>query len=340
MNFWTEKRLNRLTIFLAVILLFILASNFIPVGYFVTAPGLAIPLDEIIEVRKGEKDAVGAFYLTSVTEQEAKLFNYLYIRLLKPRGLELSPKEVSMPEGIDEERYIKIMEDMMSESQLFAKYNALKLLGYKTEITGDGAEIVEVMEESKAKDLLQSGDIIVAIEGKAVRLASEAVNLIQQHAVGDIIPIQVKRKKEWKDLQIPTMEMKEAPGKASIGIYIMTHNREYHFPVEVDIAAKNIVGPSAGTMFTLEIINQLDPEDLTRGYKIAGTGTVDMDGKVGPIDGVMQKVLAAEREGAEYFLAPEDNYADAVKAATQLKVIKVKTVEEALQFLRGLTPKK
>lgn len=340
MNFWTEKRLNQLTILLALMLLFILASNFIPVGYYVTAPGLAIPLEEIIDVEKGEKDAAGAFYLTSVTEQEAKLFNYLYIQLLKPKGLELSPKEVSMPEGIDEERYIKIMEDMMKESQLFAKYNALKALGYKTEITGDGAEVAEVMEESKAKGILEPEDIIISIDGEEVKLASEAVNLIQKHAIGDVVSIQVKRKNEVKNLSVPTIELESSPGKASIGIYIMTHNREYHFPVDVNIAAENIIGPSAGAMFTLEIINQLDPEDLTRGYKIAGTGTMDMDGLIGPIDGVMQKILAAEREGAEYFLSPEENYPDAVKAATKVKVIKVKTIEDALTFLRGLTPKK
>lgn len=340
MNFWTEKRLNQLTIFLALILLLILASNFIPVGYYVTAPGLALPLEEIIEVPKGEKDAAGAFYLTSVTEQEAKLFNYLYIRLLRPKGLELSPKEVSMPEGIDEERYIEIMEDMMKESQLFAKYNALKELGYQTAITGDGAEVVEIMEESKAKGILEPEDIIVAIDGQEVKLASEAVTLIQSHAAGDRVSIRVKRQKALKDLEVETIEMEEAAGKASIGIYILTHNREYQFPVDVNIAAENIVGPSAGTMFTLEIINQLDPLDLTKGYKIAGTGTVDMDGNVGPIDGVTQKIMAAEREGAEYFLSPEENYQDAVKAATKVQVIRIKTVKEALTFLRGLTPKK
>ncbi|MGD0006433.1 MAG: S16 family serine protease, partial [Anaerolineaceae bacterium] len=98
-------------------------------------------------------------------------------------------------------------------------------------------------------------------------------------------------------------------------------------------------GPSAGLMFTLTVYNLLSPVDLTGGHKIAGTGTISPDGSVGPIGGVEQKVAAAEMAGAEYFFAPADNYADALKAARRIKVIKIETVEQAVAFLHSLPPK-
>lgn len=337
MNFWTEKRLNQLTLILAMVLLFIVASNYIQVDYFITSPGAALELDRIITVEGGEKDADGVFFLTSVTQRDSNLFNYLYIQLVKPRGIVLSPKGESLPEEMDMEEYYKIMEDMMYESQLAAKYIALTKMGYSATISGHGAEIYEVMETSKAVDLLQKGDIIVEIEGNKIELASEAVAQIQKHKPGEIVPLKIKRDEEIIPLKVETIELEDSPGKASIGIYIMTYQREIHLPMDVNIATENIVGPSAGTMFTLEIINQLDTkEDLTQGYKIAGTGTMNVDGVVGPIDGVEQKIVAAEERGAQYFFSPPENYIDAVKAASSLIVVKIETIDDALAFLRNL----
>lgn len=336
MEFWTERRLNAITIFLAIILVLLAASNFIKVEYYITSPGVAMPLDQVITVEKGTKNAEGAFYLTAVSSRQASVFNYVYIKLMKPRGIELSTKKESLPENISMDQYVKIMEDMMRESQLFAKYVGLKEMGYQTKISGHGAEIVEIMETSKAKGILKSGDVITAVDGKKVQLSTEAVTLIQKHHIGEKVNLHIQREKKSLDVKVPTVELKDNPKKASIGIYIMTYERQYSFPLNIDIATSNIIGPSAGTMFTLEIINQLDPEDLTKGYQIAGTGTIDMDGIVGPIDGVEQKVIASERQGAEYFLAPAENYKDAVKAARTIKVVKMHTVDEALKFLRNL----
>ncbi|AZR72737.1 signal protein PDZ [Anoxybacter fermentans] len=337
MSFGTEKKLNTITIILVLVLIFIVLSNFIKVNYFITAPGLALPLDKIITVEKGKKDAKGAFYLTAVTSKQASLFNYIYITLVKPKGIELTPKELTLPPEMDMEQYIKIMEDMMVESQMFAKVVALRKMGYETDIRGHGAEVVEIMENSNAREILEKGDIIVAIDGEPVSLASEAVQLIQRHEIGDIVKLQVKRNEELLNFEVKTIELKENPGKASVGIYIMTHNREYSFPLDIDISTENIIGPSAGTMFALEIINQLHPEDITKGYKIAGTGTIDLEGRVGTISGVVQKVMAAEARGVDYFFVPLGNYEEAKAAATSVKVVKVETIDDALNFLKKLT---
>jgi len=97
-------------------------------------------------------------------------------------------------------------------------------------------------------------------------------------------------------------------------------------------------GPSAGLMFTLTVYNLVTPKDLTGGRKIAGTGTIDMDGTVGPIGGVEQKVAAAEAAGAEYFLSPVENYENARAVARHIQVVKIATVEQAVEFLHSLSP--
>ena len=101
---------------------------------------------------------------------------------------------------------------------------------------------------------------------------------------------------------------------------------------------KIVGGPSAGLLFTLTVYNLLTPDDLTGGHIIAGTGTINPDGTVGPIGGVAQKVVGAEVAGAEYFLSPPENYADAAAAASTIRVVKVTTAEEAIQFLKSLSP--
>ena len=75
---------------------------------------------------------------------------------------------------------------------------------------------------------------------------------------------------------------------------------------KVKIDSHEIGGPSAGLMFTLEIYNQLVEDDLTRGHEIAGTGTINEKGEVGPIGGIQQKVVAASDAGAEVFFAPNE----------------------------------
>ena len=124
-----------------------------------------------------------------------------------------------------------------------------------------------------------------------------------------------------------------------IGISIVQHNSGFSLPFPVEIVPQKVNGgPSAGLMFTLGVYDLVTGQDLTGGRKIAGTGTIDLEGNVGPIGGVQQKVVAAERAGAEYFLSPPENYPDALAMATHITVIKIATAQDAIDFLRSLPP--
>ncbi|NNK91535.1 MAG: hypothetical protein HKO87_03805, partial [Acidimicrobiia bacterium] len=114
---------------------------------------------------------------------------------------------------------------------------------------------------------------------------------------------------------------------------------DFVFPVDVEIDSRNIGGPSAGLMFTLQIIDELTPQELTRGYRVAGTGSIDSEGNVGAIGGVRQKVFGAIEQGVDYVLVPSANYEDAADAAgDDIDVVSVDTLGDALAFLETLDP--
>jgi PDZ domain-containing protein len=129
----------------------------------------------------------------------------------------------------------------------------------------------------------------------------------------------------------------EPDGSPRIGITVESAGFDVDLPFPAEIVPQKISGgPSAGLIFTLTVYNLVTPEDLTGGRRIAGTGAINPDGTVGPIGGVQQKVIGAEWTGAEYFLSPPENYADALAAARRIEVVEVATAEQAIEFLRRL----
>ncbi|WP_434533604.1 YlbL family protein [Bifidobacterium psychraerophilum] len=103
---------------------------------------------------------------------------------------------------------------------------------------------------------------------------------------------------------------------------------------KVSIHVDDIGGPSAGLMYTLGTIDKLTEQNETGGKKIAGTGTMDDEGKVGAIGGIRLKMLGAKRDGAQWFLAPASNCSDVVgHVPSGLRVVKVSTLDGAYQAL-------
>ena len=151
---------------------------------------------------------------------------------------------------------------------------------------------------------------------------------------GSTIGLTVSRSEHILNVNIRPLQTN---GPARIGISVAQHSNGFSLPFPVKIASQKISGgPSAGLMFTLGVFDLVTGDNLAGGRKIAGTGTIDLEGNVGPIGGVQQKVVASERVGAEYFLCPADNYSDALSTATSIKVVKIATAQDAINFLRGL----
>ncbi len=230
----------------------------------------------------------------------------------------------------------------MQNSTQTAVIVALRRLGYKVDLNGQGAEVDAVVAKSPAANLLVPGDVIVAFDGTAVLTNDALVTAIRKHRPGDRVMITVKESAPPRT-ETKTVVLGQAPADgttptphAFLGIAATTKEQP-NLPIDVKIDPGNIGGPSAGLSFTLGIIEDLTGTDITGGKSIAVTGTINADGSVGDVGGVAQKAVAVRKAGAIAFLVPKGEGKVAQQhAGPQVKVIEVTTLEEALAALHTL----
>jgi PDZ domain-containing protein len=305
---------------------------FTPTPYYVTAPGAAIDTSRLVAVPGGEvrRDHL---YMLIVASQPANLFWYLYARL-DPRA-ELETAESFLGGLENYEQYEEISRRMMRDSREIAKAVALQQLGYGRGVQAAGAEVTGLLQNSPARGYLQPGDVITAVADRPVSTADELRAALQAIPGGQTVTLRIERGGRTLTLSVPTVPHAdpERAGSAALGVYIADALR-FDVPLPVTVASGQITGPSAGLMFTLQIIDQLTPGGITGGLRVAGTGTIEPDGRVGAIGGVKQKVYTAEAAGADVIFVPQANYAAALAAATRIQVVPVTHVQEALAWLR------
>ena len=238
------------------------------------------------------------------------------------------PLDSVFPEGVTTEQRDERNATLMVDSQHEATAAALNELGYDT-----GAEVVvvDVVADSPAAGVLESDDVVTAIDGVAVDSATTLRERIQE-AGGDPVSLTVLRDGEEQTVEV-TPE-KHTEGGTTTWLIGITLRTDYDFEIDVTIQLDNVGGPSAGMMFALGIIDTLTPGELNGGENVAGTGTIDAAGTVGPIGGIRQKLYGARDAGAEYFLAPEANCDEVVGHVPDgLQVIRTATLDESLAAL-------
>ena len=238
------------------------------------------------------------------------------------------PLDSVFPEGVTTEQRDERNAMLMVDSQHEATAAALNELGYDT-----GAKVVvqEAVADAPADGLLEGEDVITAIDGSPVTSATQLREAIQE-AGGDPVALTVLRDGEEKTVEVTPEEHTENDVTTwLIGITLRT---DYDFELDVTLQLDNVGGPSAGMMFALGIIDTLTEGQLNGGHDIAGTGTIDAEGTVGPIGGIRQKLYGARDAGADYFLAPASNCDEVVGHVPDgLQVIRTSTLEESLAAL-------
>ncbi len=230
----------------------------------------------------------------------------------------------------------------MQNSTQTAVIVALRRLGYKVDLNGQGAEVDAVVAKSPAANILVPGDVIVAFDGMPIRSNESLVAAIRKHHAGDRVVFQVEGSSPPRT-ETKTVVLGQAPPDTTtptphgfLGIATTT-KQQPNLPINVTIDPGNIGGPSAGLSFTLGMIDELSSGDLTGGKSIAVTGTINPDGSVGDVGGVAQKAVAVRNTKAVAFLVPKGEGAVARRhAGSHVKVIEVTTLEEALNALRSL----
>ena len=326
-----------------IALLIVLIGN-MPLPYYVSRPGMAMELSHVIEVENGH-EASGEFMLTTIRLGKANVFSYL-MTIVHPYYL-LEPEEAVRSDHESDEEYRVRQLYMMETSQENALQVAFEHTGHHYVVKYHGIYVLTILEGSPADGILKPGDRIIAVDGRMVERAEDFTSYVQTRREGDTIELSVVRDEKERKESI-TLQMIPEIGKPGIGISLV-EDKEVTTDPEVTIDTEDIGGPSAGLMFALEIYNQLSDNDITKGYRIAGTGTISPEGEVGPIGGIGQKVVAAAEAGAEIFFAPNEkgkagsNYEQAVETArdidTDMIIVPVDTFAEALDFLWSLTEK-
>ncbi|WP_110929315.1 SepM family pheromone-processing serine protease [Bacillus massiliglaciei] len=330
---------------LLILLVLITISSFFYLPYYVSKPGMAQELEPIVDVTDAD-EANGSFMLTTIRMGKANIISYLMAKWSKYQ--EIYPESAIRTEDETDEEYNVRQLHLMDSSKTNAIKVAYEKAGKEFSLQYKGVYVLDVLEDMPASRLLQPGDQIIQVDQLKFGSSKEFMDYISSKKAGDKVHIVYKREETEKTGTITLQSFKDDPNRVGIGISLDDYKRILTKP-PVSIDSEEIGGPSAGLMFTLEIYNQLTDGDLTGGYKIAGTGTMAEDGTVGPIGGISQKIVAADKSGAEIFFAPNEkgaktsNYREALAAAkdigTDMKIIPVDDFQDALDYLGQLKKK-
>lgn len=231
---------------------------------------------------------------------------------------------------IPPDEFEKINIEAMSDSKTTAQVLALRHLGF-TDLS-DGAEIVDVDPILPAGPLLIEKDVIVGVDDRPVTSSTDLVAAIQTRQPGDVLRLRLDR--AGKRVELDATLGKGDDGRPLLGVRLTTRVK---LPFEITIDSGQVVGPSAGLAYALELVDLLTPGELTGGMAVAATGDLRPDGSVAPIGGVKQKTVTVRQAGAKVFLVPSANFEEAQdRAGDDLQVFAVDSFDDALKVLGGL----
>lgn len=334
----------RISLFLLALVLFL--ASFYTLPYYVSKPGMAKELEPIIDVENGYEED-GSFMLTTIRMGKANIYTYLLASFSDYQ--EIYPEESIRSKEETEEEYNVRQLHLMANSKQAAVEVAYKKAGIPINYQYKGVYVLNVVEGMPASGKLEPGDRIFKVDGIEFASSEEFMQYVGGKSSGEKITLSYVRKEKEKEAIIQVQPFPDDVSRVGIGIGLVD-DKELLVEPKVDINTEDIGGPSAGFMFSLEIYNQLTEVDLTRGYEIAGTGTISPEGVIGRIGGIEQKIVAADKAGADIFFAPfeegaeDSNYNAAVKTAkdidTEMEIVPVDIFDEAISYLEELDPKK
>jgi PDZ domain-containing protein len=340
--------MSRRTLASAVVacLLLVLASvaAFLPVPYVTMSPGPTV--DVLAKAKKDGKEIItvsghktypteGDLRLTTVSvtnpAQKVHLVSVLGAWFDGTRAV--YPRDVIYPPDKSAEESEQESSVEMVSSQDTSIAAALGELGYELPLQ---IEVLAVTKGSPAAGQLRVRDKIREINGVPIRRIGQVTKAVQQTGVGKTATFVVRRGSTDETVELTAEASKDDPDTAVVGVQIGTG---YDFPFEVSVRLdQDIGGPSAGLIFSLGVYDKLTPGPLSGGNDIAGTGTITAAGRVGPIGGIQQKIVAAADAGAKIFLVPAANcesarHADVKKG--EIRLVKAATLHSAVTSLEA-----
>ncbi len=324
------------TVVLVLVVVFV--NQQISLPYFVLAPGGARPVNSAIQIPQDhEYPPKGKLLYTTVSLIQAHPFDILWSQFDSQD--EIQKRKAIIGDSTPKE-YLEQNNLSMDESRMIATSVAMKKAGYNVTQLGDGASIKFVKENTPAAGKLNAGETIIAIGGKPVKVGSDVTSLVRAAPSGSKLAFDVKAADgKTRTVDLMTAERPDTPAgrpKVSyVGVSVQTLNPRIDtpFPVKVDLGA--VGGPSAGLAMSVALLDELTPGELTGGKEIAATGTIDLDGNVGEVGGVKQKVAAVRRDSkARVFIVPRSEEEMARRyAGKNLKVVGVDNLDQAVSAI-------
>lgn len=332
---------------IAFLFVFLVRADQVGIDEYILAPGSATDTADAVVVSGAETfDPQGEIAFTTVTiRRSISVWEWFWARYDDTSEL-VPAEEIDGDRSREETR--QVTQFQMNQSQDTATLVALNFLGFELVPEVEGAFVLRLVEDSPAEAVLQLGDLITEVNGTPVRASEDLGDAIRALAPGDEVDISLRRANEDGgrdgsdedavpvDLTIELAAHPDIEGSGFLGVQIETPIRA-DAPFDVGFEVGRVRGPSAGLAFSLAIIDVLSEGELTGGLKVATTGTISVNGVVGPVGGVPQKIEAAKRSGIELFLVPPSELLDAAAAAgDDLDVRCIQTLSDAVLVLAEL----
>lgn len=315
-----KKTLKENLLFILIILCMFLILN-IKLPYYISAPGGTINILE----RLGDNKTGGSLNMLYVTEYDGTVLSLIMGKMIKSWDISKIENQRLLDESLDDIKVRnKVMLDNSIQNAIFVAYN---YMGKDIKITKSDNIIIGLTKESE----LKIGDKLVKCDGNEINDIVDIKNVVNGKSVGDYVNFEILRDDVLMEVNL------KVDNDHLLGIVMVT-NYEYELSDDIDIKFKNSEGGSSGgLMLSLAIYQEKSGIDIVRGRKIAGTGTIDINGNVGEIDGIKYKIIGAHNNKMDIVLVPEANYEEAKKVVEdnnyKLKLVKINTFEEAIDYL-------
>lgn len=333
-----NRRISTLLVALVPIVVFGLLLSAVTVPFVSLGPGPTfntlgeVDGKQVVDIEGTDvKPTSGHLNMTTVSQRDGLTLGQAMALWMSGRE-QLVPRELVYPpekskDEIDEENTTDFR-----RSEDNAQAAALGYLKYPRAVTVEG-----VTDPGPSVGKLKDGDAIDAVNGKPVATVEEFQAVLKTTKPGDDLVLDYRRRDVDNPVGTTTVKLGSNPDRpyGYLGIGVV---EAPWAPFEVDFNLANIGGPSAGLMFSLALIDKLTTGNLNDGKFVAGTGTIDADGEVGPIGGITHKMLAAREAGATVFLVPADNCAEADSDPQDgLELVKVGTLTDAVNALNTIS---
>lgn len=336
----------RIALYLLMIGVLLYVVVYMPTPYLIYQPGSAEEVRPMIQVENSDPVEEGTFMMTTVSASYANMA-LLMLSAFNPNAEVVKKAEKMGDQSKDE--YAATQVYYMNSSQSSAMEAAYREADIEYSIKPAYVFVMSISENSTNAKHFRPGDKLIKIDGQPAEDNEKIASLLSEKSIGDVVSVELERKGKTVEEQVKLVSIKdEKTGTERPGLGVLIATMQEVKPSDpghtIHFADTNIGGPSAGLIFTLEIYNQLTEGDLTKGYRVAGTGTIDNTGAVGPIGGVKHKIVAADRKKADFFFVPRKNYEEAKKRAdrikTNMELIPVDALQDAVDYLEKLPPKK